>query len=343
MKPETRSTLILYGFFATGLGLSILWVSKEALRVGREREARRAQSRPETGEMVRINAGGFTMGSIDGPADEKPIHDVKIRAFWIDRTEVTNAEFGRFVEATGYVTVAERPRAEGKPGGAFVFAPTGVVVTDFANELQWWRFVPGANWRHPDGPDSSIAGRERYPVVQVTWDDAAGYAKWANKRLPTEAEWEYAARGGLDRQRYPWSNELTHEGQWRMNSWQGVFPREDLGEDGYRGLAPVGSYPTNTYGLADMAGNVAEWCGDWYLPDYYRQTSRGKASRDNPPGPTESFDPAEPGVWKRVIRGGSWLSAESTGGAYRCAARGKLAPDVPLPTVGFRCVRDAAP
>jgi formylglycine-generating enzyme required for sulfatase activity len=157
MKPETRSSLILYGFFVAGLALTIAWVSLEAFRVRREREARRLQSRPETGELVRINAGGFTMGSIDGAPDEKPIHDVKIRAFWIDRTEVTNEEFARFVGATTYVTLAERPRPDGRPGGAFVFAPTGVAVTDFTNELQWWRFVPGANWRHPDGPDSSIA------------------------------------------------------------------------------------------------------------------------------------------------------------------------------------------
>jgi formylglycine-generating enzyme required for sulfatase activity len=341
MKPETRSALILYGFFVAGILLTIVWVSREALRVRRERDIRKAQSRPETGEMVRIKAGSFTMGSIDGAADEKPIHDVKIRAFWIDRTEVTNAEFSRFVDATKYVTLAERPRSDGKPGGGFVFTPTGVGITDYTNEVQWWRFVPGSNWRSPEGPGSSIAGREDHPVTQVAWEDADAYAKWVGKRLPTEAEWEFAARGGLDRLRYPWSNDLVQEGRWLMNAWQGVFPRQDLGSDGFRGTAPVGSFPANTYGLLDMAGNVAEWCADWYLPDYYRQTSRGKASRDNPPGPAESFDPAEPGVWKRVIRGGSWLSAEVTGGAYRCAARGKLAPDVPLPTVGFRCARDA--
>jgi formylglycine-generating enzyme required for sulfatase activity len=281
------------------------------------------------------------MGSIDGADDEKPIHDVKVRGFWMDKTEVTNAEFARFVSATKYVTLAEKPGPEGRAAGAFVFSPPAT-VTDFKNELQWWKFVPGADWRHPDGPQSSINGRESYPVVQVAWEDAKAYAEWAGKRLPTEVEWEYAARGGLERLHYPWGNDLLREGRWSMNVWQGRFPSEDTGADGFRGVAPVRSYEANTYGLFDMSGNVAEWCGDWYLPDYYRETSRGKDSRDNPQGPARSYDPAEPGVWKRVIRGGSWLSCPETGSAYRLAARGKLAPDVPLPTVGFRCVKDGA-
>jgi formylglycine-generating enzyme required for sulfatase activity len=333
MTPAARSALILVGFTFGGIALSTLWVSREALRVKHEREARMAQNRTATADMILIEGGRFTMGSIDGADDEKPIHDVKVRSFLMDRTEVTNAEFARFVAATGYVTAAEK-------SGAFIFAAPPS-VTDFKNELQWWKFAPGANWRQPAGPNSNLADRDNFPVVQVTWADAEAYARWAGKRLPTEAEWEFAARGGLDRQRLPWSNDLLREGRWAMNTWQGHFPVEDTGADGFRGLAHVGSFPANSYGLADMAGNVAEWCTDWYLPDYYQQTSRGKDSRDNPPGPTQSFDPAEPGVWKRVIRGGSWLSCEETGAAYRCAARGKLAPDVPLPTVGFRCAKDA--
>lgn len=340
MKPATRSALILFAFAFGGIGLSTLWVYREAVRVKREREARTAANQPETGEMVWIKPGGFTMGSIDGDEDEKPIHDVKIKGFFIDRTEVTNEEFARFVTATNYVTVAEKPGPSGQPAGSFGFAPPAS-VTDFKNELQWWKFVPGASWKHPVGPDSNIVGREKYPVMHVAWADADAYARWAGKRLPTEAEWEYAARGGVDRLRYPWGNELLREGRWAMNAWQGRFPLQDNGVDGFRSLAPVASFPANGYGLYDMSGNVAEWCADWYLPDYYKQTSKGKSSRDNPPGPAQSYDPAEPAVWKRVIRGGSWLSCEETGGAYRNSARGKLAPDVPLPTVGFRCVRDA--
>lgn len=340
MTPATRSALILVGFALSGLGLSTWWVYREAMRVKRERDERQRANRSQSGDMVWIKGAGFTMGSIDGRDDEKPIHDVKVRGFWMDKTEVTNAEFARFVKGTGYVTLAETPGPDGRPAGAFVFSQPAN-VTDFKNELQWWKFVPGANWRQPEGPGSTIEGREGYPVVQVAWADAEAYSRWARKRLPTEAEWEFAARGGLDRLRYPWGNDLVRQGRWFMNVWQGRFPREDLGADGFRGVAPVSSYGANTYGLFDMAGNVAEWCADWYLPDYYKQASRGHASRDNPQGPAQSFDPDEPGVWKRVIRGGSWISAEETGATYRVSARGKLAPDVPLPTVGFRCVRDA--
>jgi formylglycine-generating enzyme required for sulfatase activity len=342
MTPATRSALILFAFAFTGLGLSAIWISREALRVQREKIERRKQSRPETGEMAWLERPRFTMGSIDGALDEQPIHDVRLSGFFIDRTEVTNEQFGRFVAETGYVTLAERPRADGSPGGAFVFTPPAGPVVDFQNELQWWRFVPGANWRQPRGPGSNLDGREKHPVVQVAWEDAAAYAQWAGKRLPTEAEWEYAARGHLDRQRYPWGNALLAEGRWMMNAWQGPFPKEDFATDGFRGLAPVASFAANGYGLYDLAGNAAEWCADWYLPDYYRETARGRDSRTDPPGPGRSYDPAEPGVWKRVLRGGSWLSTEENGAHTRCAARGKLAPDTPLETVGFRCVKDAA-
>ena len=339
MNPATRSSLILFAFVASGFGLATLWVSREAVRVKRERDARVRQSKPETGDMMWIEGGKFTMGSIDGNDDERPIHDVRVGGFWMDRTEVTNEQFARFVTETKYVTEAEKAGPNGRAAGAFVFIP-GLQVTDPQNEFQWWRFVPGANWQHPSGPNSSIDGLEKFPVSQVTHADTVAYAKWANKRLPTEAEWEYAARGGLERQRYPWGNEFLPEAQWRMNIWQGPFPRNDVGEDRFRGAGPVASYPPNNYGLYDMTGNVAEWCADWYLPDYYKATSKGKDSRENPPGPDRSYDPSEPGVWKRVIRGGSWLTASSVSKADWVSNRGKLGPDVALSSVGFRCVRD---
>ncbi|MEQ1861039.1 MAG: formylglycine-generating enzyme family protein [Chthoniobacteraceae bacterium] len=284
MTPATRSSLILVAFAVSGFGLTTAWVYREAIRVKREREARNAASAPETGEMVWIKPGGFTMGSIDGADDEKPIHDVKVRGFFIDRTEVTNAEFARFVAATGH--------------------------------------VPAGGWK-------SEKERDAFPAVNVTWADAGAYASWAGKRLPTEAEWEFAARGGVDRLRFPWGNELLRDGRWAMNI------RDDA--DGFPDLAPVASFPPNSYGLFDTSGNAAEWCADWYLPDYYKATSGNKASRDNPPGPTRSYDSAEPGVWKRVVRGGSWQSEEVDA---RNSTRGKVGPDVASPTVGFRCVRD---
>lgn len=284
MTPAARTSLIFCGIVFSFLGLATVWVYREAVRVKRERDARTA-SVSETGDMVWIKPGGFTMGSIDGADDEKPIHDVRLRGFFIDRTEITNAEFARFVVAAGY-----------KPEGA---------------------------WK-------SEAGREKFPAVNVTWSDAAAYARWAGKRLPTEAEWEYAARGGLDRLRYPWGNDPLREGRPVMNV---AGPA-----DGFPALAPVASYPAGGTGLFDMTGNAAEWCADWYLPDYYKETSRGRDSRTDPPGPTRSYDPAEPGVWKRVVRGGSFASPETDA---RTSARHKVGPDQSSPTVGFRCVRDA--
>lgn len=340
MEPGTRTSIILATVAFGGIALSSVWVYREAVRVRQQREVRRAASESGTGDMVWIKDGRFTIGSQDGSPDETPMHDVKVRGFFMDRTEVTNGEFARFVEATQYVTTAEKPGANGRAAGAFVLNREGV-ITDSRNELQWWKFVPGANWRHPAGPESDIKGREKYPVVQVSWADAVSYAEWAGKRLPTEVEWEFAARSGLERRSYPWGNEQLREGRWAMNSWQGKFPQEDTALDGFRGLAPVGSYQPNNYGVFDLAGNVAEWCSDWYLFDYYKETARGRESRTNPQGPTRSYDPLEPGVWKRVIRGGSWISTEENGGGYRVSVRGKLAPDVPLPTVGFRCVRDS--
>jgi formylglycine-generating enzyme len=306
-----------------------------------------AQAAPATAAtppgMVWVPGGTFWMGSNDGPPDEAPSHAVSVPGFFMDATEVTNDEFARFVRETAYVTVAEKaPRAEDFPGvppeklvaGAAVFSPpSGEVPLD--NHFAWWEYRPGANWLHPEGPGSDLRGRGKHPVVHVCWDDAMAYARWAGKRLPTEAEWEYAARGGLDRQPYIWGMDITPAGQHRANIWQGKFPNENLCGDGFRGTAPVSTYPPNGYGLYDMAGNVWEWCQDWYRPDFYPASPR-----ENPAGPTDSYDPQEPGVPKRVIRGGSFLCSDLYCIGYRPAARMKSSPDTGLSHTGFRCVRD---
>jgi formylglycine-generating enzyme required for sulfatase activity len=319
---------------------------------------------PAPAAMVWIPGGEFSMGCADPrgdlcggnePMDDaRPIHRVAVNGFWMDRTEVTNAEFARFVAATGYVTIAEQvPRAEDYPGakpeqlvaGSVVFSPprTAVPLTD---ALQWWRYVPGADWRHPTGPASSIKDRDSEPVVHVAYADAEAYAKWAGKRLPTEAEWEFAARGGLAGKRYSWGDDLTLEGRWMANIWEGAFPHKNSEDDGYAGVAPTASYPANAYGLHDMAGNVWEWCSDWYRPDAYARdlaAANGGVVRD-PRGPAaaESFDPQEPGVPKRVQRGGSYLCTDQYCTRYMMGTRGKGAVDTGSNHVGFRCVRDAA-
>ena len=219
--------------------------------------------------MVLIPAGTFWMGC-EEPSfiDARPLHQVKINRFWLDKTLVTNEQFARFVHATGYKTVAERkPDAKDFPGappenlvpGALVFTPPSQPVS-LHSHYQWWRYVPGACWKHPEGPASDLNGKSRYPVVQVAWEDAVAYAKWAGKRLPTEAEFEYAARGGLDRKPYSWGDELKPGGKWRANIWQGSFPSSNTAEDGFTTTAPVGSFPANGYGIYDMTGNVWEWC-----------------------------------------------------------------------------------
>jgi sulfatase modifying factor 1 len=297
-----------------------------------------------TNGMMWIPGGTFAMGSDDAQSksDERPVHNVTLEGFWMDRTEVTNAEFERFVRATGYRTVAERPPdpkafpdapPEMLVPGSIVFSPPPGEVS-LENHYAWWRWVPGASWRTPEGPGSTNRGRENHPVVHVAWDDAVAYAKWAGKRLPTEAEWEVAARGGLAGKRYTWGDELTPGGQWQCNIWQGQFPNENAKLDNFHATAPVGLYPANGHGLRDMAGNVWEWCADWYLPDYY---ARSPAA--NPPGPDTSHDPNEPGAWKRVTRGGSFLCSDLYCIGYRPSARMKCTPDTGLSHTGFRCVR----
>ncbi len=295
--------------------------------------------------MVWIPGGTFWMGADDGSMqDAGPVHEVTVDGFWIDRTEVTNRQFAAFVQATGYVTVAERrPDPRDFPGvppeklvpGSLVFTPP-VGEVSLENPLAWWRYVPGADWRHPEGPDSTIEGKENHPVVQVCWQDADAYARWAGKRLPTEAEWEYAARGGKSRTRFIWGDELRPGGRWRANIWQGHFPDRGSAEDGFIRTAPVGSFPANAFGLYDMAGNVWEWCADWYRPGYDVRRTR------NPLGPPSSYDPDEPGVRKRVQRGGSFLCTEQYCTRYLPGARGKGAIDTAASHVGFRCVRSPA-
>ncbi len=354
LSPATRTALIIGGFILAFILMSAFWVSREAMRIKRERLATAAVSAGVAGsDMVWIPAGSYTRGGVgdDIPWDEQPLHDVKLDGFWIDKTEVTNEQFARFTDATGYVTVAERPLSakttpglspefEGKALSLCLRTPAPGEVVDSA--YQWWQPVIGANWRHPSGPDSDLQGREKHPVVHVAYEDAAAYCKWAGKRLPTEAEWEYAARGGLVSQPFIWGQELRPGGKWMANIWQGKFPTERRVEDGFDGTAPVASFPPNGYGLYDMAGNVWEIVNDWYRPDYYTALHKNpdRAARKNPPGPADSYDPDEPGISKKVTRGGSWMCSDNYCRGYRPSARMKTAPDTGLQNTGFRCVKD---
>ena len=247
------------------------------------------------------------------------------------QTEVTNEQFARFVQATGYVTLAEQtPRAEDFPGappeslvpGSVIFTPPQHAVP-LSDPYQWWSEMSGASWRHPLGPKSSIAGNERYPVVHIAYADALAYAQWAGKRLPTEAEWEFAARGGLSGQVFPWGNEFKAGGEWRANTHQGHFPDHDTAEDSFIGIAPVAQFPPNGYGLYDVGGNVWEWVSDWYRPDYYAELAATLPVARNPNGPATSFDPDEPGTRKRVHRGGSFLCTDQYCSRYMVGTRGK--------------------
>ena len=308
-------------------------------------------------EMVYIPAGSFLMGGKSEWAepDEYPRRKVGVSPFFMDKTEVTNAEFAKFVEATGYVTTAEReldwevmkqelPPNTPKPPdsifqpGSLVFRPTDGPV-DLRDLTQWWEWTLGANWRHPEGPGSSLEGRMDHPVVHVSLEDAKAYANWVGKRLPTEAEWEWAAMGGLEDPIYPWGNTPSQEASTKANFWQGVFPFRNDSLDGYVRTAPVRSYPANGYGLYDMAGNVWEWCQDKYRSDAYSMELSPEESY-NPSGPAESYDPGDPLAEKFVVRGGSYLCSDSYCSGYRVARRMRTTPDTGMGHLGFRCVMD---
>jgi formylglycine-generating enzyme required for sulfatase activity len=277
---------------------------------------------------------------------------VKLAPFWMDVTDVTNAQFRKFIEATGYVTTAQKkpdwaeiqkqlPPGTPKPpeeklvAASLVFTPPDHPVP-LDDPSQWWSWVPGTDWMHPDGPASNITGKDNDPVVQVSWDDAVAYCAWAGKTLPTEAQWEYAARGGLEQKRYFWGDSDPTDEQPRCNIWQGRFPDQNTGKDGYLLRSPVKSFAPNGYGLYDMAGNVWQWCGDWFRADAFRGLGAGTVT--NPAGPEKSWDPAEPYTPKRVTRGGSFLCNATYCWSYRVSARRGTSPDTGSPHMGFRCV-----
>ena len=281
-----------------------------------------------TDDMVRLDGGAFLMGhDVDEgyPDDgEGPMHTRVMRPFWIEATTVTNEMFARFVEASGHETEAERY------GWSFVFA--GFLPDDFpptrgVAQTPWWRQVEGSDWRHPEGPQSDISDRSDHPVVHVSWNDAVAYCRWAGRLLPTEAQWEYAARGGLEQKRYPWGDDREPGGEHLMNVWQGVFPTDNTLEDGFAGTAPADAFPANGFGLHNMTGNVWEWCLDWFDSNAYRASGGS-----HPDGPSEGTH--------RVMRGGSYLCHESYCYRYRVAARSANTPDSSAGNIGFRCVAD---
>ncbi|HEY2883200.1 MAG TPA: formylglycine-generating enzyme family protein [Pirellulales bacterium] len=333
--------------------------------------------------MVWIPGGEFKMGtdSALGWPEEHPAHKVRVSPFWMDATDVTNAQFRKFVEATGYKTTAERTptveeiasqQAPGTPPpdqkdlvpGSIVFRPIDKPADKVdMHTPPWWHWLPGANWQHPDGPNSSIEGKDECPVVHVSWDDAVAYAKWAGKRLPTEAQWEFAARGGLEGKDYVWGDESPDNRGGFANFWQGDFPQTNSKTDGFEGVSPVKSFPANGYGLYDMAGNVWQWCADWYDCDLYsRRAGQGKSkeagargqesakqaseeqeisaqdSIADPTGPDRSFNPGRPYQQERVQRGGSFLCADDYCLRYRPSARQGCPSDTSTPHAGFRCV-----
>lgn len=308
---------------------------------------------PHAPDMVWIAGGEFTMGSTGelARADEKPVHRVRLDGFWMDATEVTNAQFRQFVEATSYVTTAEQaPQVEElmtqlPPGSklppAEMLVPGSLVFSlPSTAEVGGWQWRPGTSWRKPNGPGSSLDGKDDHPVVHVSWFDATAFCQWASKRLPTEAEWEYAARGGLSDKPYIWGEDNPKADVPRANTWQGSFPYQNTGTDGYMTTSPVRSFAPNSYGLYDMAGNAWEWVQDWYRADTYSRQA-GDENLLNPKGPDSSYDPQEPTVPKRVHRGGSYLCHESYCSGYRPSARMKASPDTSLAHTGFRCAMTA--
>ena len=327
-----------------------------------------AEKRNSNEGMVIIKGNAFQMGGnlqsaqADLPGtnprpDEFPLHTVVVNDFWMDETEVTNGQFSAFINATGYKTTAELaieledimaqlPKGS-TPPPTEMLVPGSVVFrypeTDNINRLSvndWWEFTKGASWQHPQGPDSDISGKENHPAVHISWYDAKAYAKWAGKRLPTEAEWEYAARAGLTEKTYTWGDTLLNgETDYLANYWQGEFPLRNKNLDGHERTSPVKTFLPNAYGLYDMAGNVWEWCEDWYHSDYYSCLKENNVM-DNPQGPAGSYDPYMPSTPQKIVRGGSFLCNDSYCAGYRVGARMKSSPDTGLEHTGFRCVRD---
>jgi formylglycine-generating enzyme required for sulfatase activity len=300
--------------------------------------------------MCRIEGGTFRMGSDRHYPEEAPVHRVTVDGFWIDRTPVTNRQFKEFVKATGHVTVAEQvPDAKDYPGalphmlyaGSLVFSPPPGPV-NLKIWSQWWTFLKGADWRHPYGPKSNINGLDNHPVVHVAYRDALAYARWAGKDLPTEAEWEFAARGGIDGAEFAWGDELTPGGVHMANTWQGDFPHQNLAGDGFTRTSPVTAFPANGYEIHDMIGNVWEWTSDWYAPKHDADVAKACCIPENPRGPREdgSYDPCQPNVKipRKVLKGGSHLCAPNYCRRYRPAARHPEPVDTSTSHVGFRCV-----
>lgn len=300
--------------------------------------------------MVWIPGATFRMGSDHHYPEEAPAHPVKVDGFWMDSSPVTNAQFRRFVEATGHVTFCEiAPDASDYPGAdPSMLVPASVVFVPpthrvpLGDHYQWWQFMPGADWRHPQGADSSLEGRDDHPVVHVAHVDVEAYAVWAGKQLPTEAEWEWAARGGGDDTEYAWGQELAPGGKHLANTWQGEFPWQNLAEDGFVGTSPVGAYPANAYGLSDMIGNVWEWTGDWYSMRHVEPAAKACCIPSNPRGGAldASFDPSQPHIRipRKVMKGGSHLCAPNYCRRYRPAARMSQPVDTSTSHLGFRCV-----
>jgi sulfatase modifying factor 1 len=300
--------------------------------------------------MVWIEGGTFRMGSDRHYPEEAPVHRVQVDGFWIDRTPVTNRQFREFVKATGYVTVAEiAPDPKDYPGalpdmlraGSLVFTPPKHVV-DLSDCSQWWQFKFGADWRRPYGPRSSIAGLHDHPVVHIAYRDAEAYAGWAGKELPTEAEWEFAARGGLDGAEFAWGDEFAPGGRQMANTWQGAFPHENTRLDGYERTSPVTAFAPNGYGIHDMVGNVWEWTKDWFTAQHEADTPKACCIPDNPRGgrKDQSYDPCQPQIRipRKVIKGGSHLCAPNYCRRYRPAARHAQPVDTSMSHIGFRCV-----